>query len=199
MPEESVRRPLNVADLDDHFRPHPMHPRCATREGTSPRPGAPAAPPGTHSDSMYHHDGPICRVVVYRPAQPDQAAAAAEVVHFPLVKGEPLNLVGHVRRPAGRGPFPAVVLLHGCAGDWRGMDSRWGARLVEWGYVALSIDSYGPRGVQDRCQYPTTDPPNHVLDAYGALDYLAAQPFVIPDRVVVMGVSGGARIALQDV
>jgi hypothetical protein len=82
------------------------------------------------------------------PAHADQAA---EVVHFPSVKGEPINLVGHIRRPEGAGPFPAVVLLHGCAGDWRGMDSRWGARLIEWGYVALSVDSYSPRGIESVC------------------------------------------------
>ena len=27
MPEQTVRRPLDEADLDDHLRPHPMHPR----------------------------------------------------------------------------------------------------------------------------------------------------------------------------
>ena len=26
MPEQTVRRPLGIADLDDHFGPHPMDP-----------------------------------------------------------------------------------------------------------------------------------------------------------------------------
>jgi poly(3-hydroxybutyrate) depolymerase len=73
---------------------------------------------------------------------------SAQTVRFPSVKGEPLELVGLLRRPDGAGPFPAVVLLHGCGGNWRGMDTRWGARFVRWGYVALSIDSYGPRGIK---------------------------------------------------
>src|SRR5207245_7703734 len=116
---------------------------------------------------------------------------AAEVIQFPSesLPGKPLELVGHLRRPTGPGPFPAVILLHGCAGDWRGIDSRWGVRLVEWGYVALSVDSFGPRGIKTVCGYPTSDSPDHVFDAYGALSFLAAQPFVVADRVAVMGVS----------
>ena len=27
VPEQTVRHPLDVADLDDHFGPHPMHSR----------------------------------------------------------------------------------------------------------------------------------------------------------------------------
>jgi dienelactone hydrolase len=126
----------------------------------------------------------------------------AEVIRFQAesMTGESLELVGHLRRPRGRpGPFPAVILLHGCAGDWRGMDSRWGTRLVEWGYVALSVDSYGPRGIKNVCENFGADPADHPLDAYGALGFLATQAFVIPDRVAVMGVSGGAKMALSDV
>src|SRR5438105_15000640 len=41
---------------------------------------------------------------------------AAEVIQFPSesLPGKPLELVGHLRRPTGPGPFPAVILLHGC-------------------------------------------------------------------------------------
>jgi dienelactone hydrolase len=38
-----------------------------------------------------------------------------------------------------------------------------------------------------------------VLDPYGALNFLARQPFVVPDRVAAMGVSGGGTTALSDV
>jgi hypothetical protein len=70
------------------------------------------------------------------------AEGKTQPVHFPSVKGQPVELVGLLRRPGGAGPFPAVVLLDGCGGDWQGMDSRWGTRLVKWGYVTLSVDSY---------------------------------------------------------
>jgi dienelactone hydrolase len=45
-------------------------------------------------------------------------------------------------RHAGPGPFPAVVLLHGCGGYHSSMMS-WTDRLAAWGYVALSVDSFG--------------------------------------------------------
>jgi dienelactone hydrolase len=35
-------------------------------------------------------------------------------------------------------------------------------------------------------------------DAYGALNFLAKQPFVAPDNIAVMGGSGGATMALRD-
>jgi dienelactone hydrolase len=128
-----------------------------------------------------------------------QAEQGAEVVHFPSVKGEPLELVGHLRRPDGAGPFPAVVLLHGCGGNWRGVDTRWGSRFVGWGYVALSVDSYGPRGIKSVCGFfDSGDPPDHMWDAYGALNFLVTQPFVAPGHVAVMGASGGATMALMD-
>ena len=46
------------------------------------------------------------------------------------------------------GPSPAVVLLHSCNGDWRRLDERWGKRIASWGYVALTVDSFGPRGLK---------------------------------------------------
>ena len=46
---------------------------------------------------------------------------------------------------------PAVVLLHGCGGGWRGLDERWGKRLAEWGYVTLTVDRFGTRGIKHTC------------------------------------------------
>jgi dienelactone hydrolase len=125
------------------------------------------------------------------------AEGKSQAVQFPSVKGEKIELVGYLRRPDGAGPFPAVILLHGCAGDWPGMDTRWGARLVKWGYVALSVDSFGPRGIKSVCGGGESF--DRVFDAYAALSFLAAQPSVAPDRIAVMGVSGGATVALWDV
>jgi len=81
-------------------------------------------------------------------------SAAAQIVQFPIASAEPAPLLirGTLRRPEGPGPFAAIVLLHGCEGDWRGIDERWGRRLAEWDYVALTVDSYGPRGIDDTCQ-----------------------------------------------
>ncbi len=41
MPEQTVRRPLDVADLDDHLRPHPMYSRQSSGDPKRlPRGGA---------------------------------------------------------------------------------------------------------------------------------------------------------------
>lgn len=53
-------------------------------------------------------------------AKPRVGAAAdpdANTVYFPSGDGQ-TELVGYVFKPAGRGPFPAIVMLHGRAGPY---------------------------------------------------------------------------------
>ena len=45
------------------------------------------------------------------------AGAAPETVRFPSAQSG-TTLVGYLYRPAGDGPFPAAVLLHGRAGPY---------------------------------------------------------------------------------
>jgi dienelactone hydrolase len=80
------------------------------------------------------------------------------------------ELVGYVYKPQGRGPFPAVVMMHGRAGPYnsnisgsctfvqRGVRSdcnvdtlsararMWGKFWAEQGVLAIHVDSFGPRG-----------------------------------------------------
>ena len=39
------------------------------------------------------------------------------------LNGNPLKLTSILKKPDGNGPFPAIVLLHGCGGDRRGSGS----------------------------------------------------------------------------
>ena len=114
----------------------------------------------------------------------------------PLVSG-PQALQGYLRLPDGPGPSPAVVLMHGCGGAWRGIDARWGKLLAEWGYVTLAIDRFGTRGITNACT--GVMPPSTLHDAYRALDFLAGQSSVDPSRVAVVGFSQGAMLALLSV
>ena len=61
--------------------------------------------------------------------------------------GETITLNGRLLRPPdGDGPFPAVVLLHGCDGMHN--DDPWVENHhLRWGYVLLEVDSFGPRGM----------------------------------------------------
>jgi dienelactone hydrolase len=113
----------------------------------------------------------------------------------PLVGG-PQALQGYLRLPDGPGPSPAVVLLHGCGGGWRGLDERWGKLLAAWGYVTLTVDSFGTRGITSACTGP---PPPTLYDAYRALNFIVGQSSVDPDRVAVVGFSQGAMLALHAV
>ena len=73
------------------------------------------------------------------------------LVEFESPLAGPQALHGLLRLPEGAGPSAAVVLLHGCGGGWRGLDERWGKLLAEWGYVTLTIDRFGTRGITQTC------------------------------------------------
>ena len=92
-----------------------------------------------------------------------RAAVAGALVEFPNLPGrEPVHLIGYLPRPdAGlsalassqRGdnaPYPAVVVLHGCSGI-SSHSIAIADRLGSWGYVALTIDTLGSRGITGRC------------------------------------------------
>ena len=124
----------------------------------------------------------------------DSGAAIVEL-ESPIAHAQPLQ--GLLRRPSGAGPFPAIVLLHSCSGNWQKLDERWGKQIAPWGYVTLAVDSFGPRGIEETCGNGT--PADMAFDAYRALDFLVRQHAVDPDRVAVLGFSQGGWLALSSV
>jgi dienelactone hydrolase len=96
-------------------------------------------------------------------------------------------------KPPGEGPFPAVVLLHSCGGLQPHVTNDWPDYLTGLGYVTLSVDSFGPRGIK-RCPTPLArDRRELSRDAYGALQHLASLPFINKGRIGVMGFSLGGN------
>jgi len=137
-------------------------------------------------------------------------ASAGTLVEFPnLPEHTPANLSGYLARPDaglaaeldgdsrsnGGGPFPAVVVLHGCIGT-TGHFAGIADLLSSWGYVALAVDSLGPRGISNRCGSGGIE---QAFDAYAALRYLSQLDFVDPARVAVLGESLGGYAALYAV
>ena len=157
------------------------------------------------------------------------AADEPRTTHFPSADGH-TELVGYVFEPAGPGPHPAIVMLHGRAGPYSsdvnagctrvapGHESpcnaatlsrrhlMWGAYWAAHGYVALLVDSFGPRGRGHGYGRFTHDDPDRdavnertvrPLDAEGALAWLRTRADVTPGRVMLQGWSNGGSTALN--
>jgi len=131
-------------------------------------------------------------------------AVAGALVEFPNVSEQAPKLTGYLARPdaglsalAGHqfdrvGPYPAVVVLHGCAGI-SSHSTGIADRLGSWGYVTLAVDSLSPRGISSACG---GGPLGQAFDAYAALHYLMTLEDVDPARIAVLGQSMGGGSAL---
>jgi dienelactone hydrolase len=56
-------------------------------------------------------------------------------------------------KPAGPGPFPAIVLMHQCGGLNVAV-AAWARAAVSHGYAVLLVDSLAPRSVKSVCFGP---------------------------------------------
>jgi len=107
-----------------------------------------------------------------------------------------------IYQPDGAGPFPFVVLLHGCGGLHR--EAMWTAWVEPWadlfrthGIGTAVVDSFGPRGVDQVCTgNPGAWAVRRADDAYSVRAWLAEQPYVDATRIAVVGMSNGGRTVL---
>jgi len=133
-----------------------------------------------------------------------QARSASHVAFQSVTDwGDPTKLTGALSKPPGEGPFPAVVMLHPCSGMSAPTGAQWEKRLLEWGYVVLQVDSFASRGLKNVCKYETTgsydedvfESDTRVEDAYGGKQYLSNLPYVLKDRIGLIGwAHGGAAV-----
>lgn len=109
-----------------------------------------------------------------------------------------ITLKGKLYKPEGDGPFPAVILLHRCAGI-ESYDYSWALRIRSWGYVSFIVDSFGPRWISNACgsKQGSIGYKDRATDAYSAKLYLSSLPFVDPEKIAVIGWSMGGGGVLQ--
>ena len=107
--------------------------------------------------------------------------------------GEQLMLTGKLRKPEGKGPFPAIVMLHPCIEVRKEMDN-WAERFVSWGYVTLQVNSFGPRGVtcnpgeiSFNSESVLRSNRKRAQDSHDAKTYLAKLPYVNSNKIGLIG------------
>ncbi|MGC2450212.1 MAG: dienelactone hydrolase family protein [Candidatus Sulfotelmatobacter sp.] len=103
-------------------------------------------------------------------------------------------------RPAGKGPFPALIVIH----EWWGLNDwvkEQASKLADGGYVALAIDLYrgkvadSPEMAHELMRGVPEDRATRDLKA--AYDYLAAQHDVKKDRIGSIGWCMGGGYSLD--
>jgi dienelactone hydrolase len=123
--------------------------------------------------------------------------------------GKPTRVFAYYARPEGKGPFPAVVLVHGGGGKaFRDWAEHWAAR----GYCALAMDlaGNGPKGrladggpdQSDDTKFLDFDDKtvrdvwtyHAVADVLRGHTLLAELPEVDKDRIAVTGISWGGYL-----
>jgi dienelactone hydrolase len=132
-----------------------------------------------------------------------RALYALALLIIPTDASQALDLPFTLTMPPGRGPFPAVVLLHDCSGlgpRSSGSPWRWSTRLAAEGYVTIWPDSFSTRGhAAGVCTEPS--PLRNMFeqradDAYAALAHLRTLAQVDQRRIAVMGGSHGGSATL---
>jgi carboxymethylenebutenolidase len=110
------------------------------------------------------------------------------------------TVTGMLYAPAGKGPFPALIVIH----EWWGLNDwvkEQASKFADQGYVALAIDLYrgkvadNPDLAHELMRGVPEDRASR--DLHAAFDYLAAQPNVKKDRIGSIGWCMGGGYSLR--
>jgi carboxymethylenebutenolidase len=126
-----------------------------------------------------------------------EVAAKTETVSYSAGK-ETIKAI--LNRPSGKGPFPAVVVIHG---DFGVTDSirEHAHKLAELGYVSLAVDLYrgdAPKDLMDAHILDRALPDDRARDDLkAAVDYLCSRSDVEVGSIGVIGWDSGGGHALD--
>jgi carboxymethylenebutenolidase len=135
--------------------------------------------------------------LVILPAAASAFAADSKPVSY---KSGDETVQGILYTPAGKGPFPGLVVIH----EWWGLNDwvkEQASKLADQGYVSLAVDLY-------RGKVATTPDMAHELmrgvpedrakrDLHAAVEFLKSQPNVKKDRIGAIGWCMGGGYALD--
>lgn len=118
---------------------------------------------------------------------------------LPLVEEElrlttDVTLAGSLVRPAGEGPWPAVVLYNGRGCKGRGVMLARARVLARYGMACLSYDKRGTGDSEGDCNAATID--DLTADALAMYEWLREHP-AVDGRVGVLGYSAGAWLVAR--
>jgi dienelactone hydrolase len=121
-------------------------------------------------------------------ARAEQALTLNDVTVGPLGSARAGELV---LPHAATAPYPAVIVLHGCNGVSPHV-RQLAKRLADWGYAALVVDSFGPRGLINICNHGgILSGPRRVVDVFAAAAYLRGRKDIDPAHIGAIGLSHG--------
>ncbi len=127
------------------------------------------------------------------------AYASNEPVIFQstTIGGKTQTLNAYIYKPEGQEKFPAIILLHGCAGVTT-HHHNWAELIKEWGYVVFIVDSFNPRSINNVCDNGfKVSPSERAFDAYGAAKYVQQLPYVDENSLGIIGFSHGGWTGLR--
>jgi carboxymethylenebutenolidase len=132
--------------------------------------------------------------LIYHRANP---AVKTQMVQY---KSGDETVNGFLALPEGKGPFPAIIVIHEWWGlnDWVKENAK---KFAEMGYVALAVDLYreklaaDPEEAHELSRGLPDDRP--IRDLQAAFSYLGARNDVIQNRIGSIGWCMGGKYSLQ--
>jgi len=141
---------------------------------------------------------PVSNSIAWSPTDPpengDVAGAEWIEIDVPVPSSQDRRSLAATFRPAGEGPFPVVVYLHGGSGLATGM-LRWAPRLSEAGFLVLAGCYALTLRAANRIACPDGPSSDRGLEAL--LDVATELPDARRDGLGVLGLSIGARMAFS--
>lgn len=123
--------------------------------------------------------------------------------------GDGKELEAYLYKPKGKGPFPALIALHGAGGIFP-YQLWWAKEISRKGYAVLFIDHYCTRDLlcevetddEDQARgeimrnWQEVDPRQRVMDAVAGYSWLSSEPYIKNKKIGLVGWSWGGSSAL---